>query len=60
MTQLLIQAKEQQEKEEAEKAEFTAKTFNFIEHFFMTFGVKEFIVPGTENATIYEDIRFIE
>lgn len=44
------------EKEQASK-EFEPKTFDFIQFLFYEYGLKEAILPGTENVSIFQDIR---
>jgi hypothetical protein len=56
----LHNANEEKQNAEQERAEFGSKTQNFVEFLFEKFGLKEVILPGTENASIINDIRNLD
>lgn len=56
----LMKLSEQKKNQLAEINEFTQKTQDFIGFIFHEYALKELIVPGTEHASIYQDIRNIE
>jgi hypothetical protein len=39
-------------KNDVDKNEFEPKTFDFIQYLFHEYGLKEAILPGTENVSI--------